>query len=275
MIDARVNGRRWRRLNGLAGRYLKTWSYLRPQAKCIVRIGHDRRDEVPDFLISSSRSRDGRGGEQGRVRDTRMRSTVVPASPRFALLPLDTELPVAVSRCQPTRAAGRLPMSRRCGHDLAFMPSVKRAAEVVPALPLGTSVLGGPICPRPEMAGNDAMTQNERALTPLGDLPGPRGLPLLGNLHRIRFDWLHLILEEWAERYGAIFRIRSGPHRIAVISDRSAIQRILVQRPGGLGAPPRSEILRLASSRPSFLRDRRQQISAPASSEIDLGIVPL
>ena len=67
----------------------------------------------------------------------------------------------------------------------------------------------------------------------LGDLPGPAGLPVLGNLHRIRFDRLHLTLEEWAERYGPMFRIRIGPHRIAVISDRSAIQRILVQRPEG------------------------------------------
>ncbi len=58
-------------------------------------------------------------------------------------------------------------------------------------------------------------------------------LPVLGNLHRIRFDRLHLILEEWAEQYGAMYRIRIGPHRIAVISDRSAIQRILVQRPDG------------------------------------------
>ena len=77
------------------------------------------------------------------------------------------------------------------------------------------------------------MTQSESALMSLGDLPGPRGLPLLGNLHRIRFDRLHLILEDWAEQYGAIFRIRIGPHRIAVVSDRSAIQRILVQRPEG------------------------------------------
>ena len=77
------------------------------------------------------------------------------------------------------------------------------------------------------------MTQSESALISLGDLPGPRGLPLLGNLHRIRFDRLHLILEDWAEQYGAIFRIRIGPHRIAVISDRSAILRILVQRPEG------------------------------------------
>ena len=72
-----------------------------------------------------------------------------------------------------------------------------------------------------------------RGIRTLRDLPGPRGLPLLGNLHRIRFDRLHLILEEWADQYGPMFRIRIGPHRIAVISDGSAIRRILVQRPEG------------------------------------------
>jgi len=68
-------------------------------------------------------------------------------------------------------------------------------------------------------------------LIPFREIPEPPGLPLLGHIHRIRLDRLHLILETWAERYGPIFRIRMGPRRIAVISDRSAIQRILMRRP--------------------------------------------
>ncbi len=75
------------------------------------------------------------------------------------------------------------------------------------------------------------MTQGARTFKAFDDLPGPRGLPVLGNLHRIRFDRLHLILEDWAEQYGEIFRIRIGPKRIAVISDCSAMQHILAQRP--------------------------------------------
>jgi len=63
-------------------------------------------------------------------------------------------------------------------------------------------------------------------------LPGPRGLPIVGHLHRIRLNRLHLILEDWAEQYGKIFQFRIGPHRIVVISDRSEIQNILFQRPG-------------------------------------------
>ena len=77
------------------------------------------------------------------------------------------------------------------------------------------------------------MTQADQELRLLRDLPGPRGLPVLGNLLQIRLDRLHLRLEEWADRHGPMFGIRIGPQRIAVISDRTAIQRILVQRPDG------------------------------------------
>ena len=69
------------------------------------------------------------------------------------------------------------------------------------------------------------------------DLPGPRGLPLLGNLHQIRFDRLHLTLEDWAERYGPLFSVRIGPRRTAVLSDGAAIQRILLRRPNGFRRP--------------------------------------
>ncbi len=64
---------------------------------------------------------------------------------------------------------------------------------------------------------------------------------MLGHLHQVRFDRLHLKLEEWAERYGPLFQIRMGPHRIAVISDSAVIQRILVQRPQGFRRTRRLE----------------------------------
>ena len=72
-----------------------------------------------------------------------------------------------------------------------------------------------------------------RAALRLRDLPGPPGLPLIGNLHRIRLDRLHATLEGWAGRYGPLYRIRIGPRRVAVLSDRASIERILVERPHG------------------------------------------
>ena len=63
------------------------------------------------------------------------------------------------------------------------------------------------------------------------DLSGPRGLPIAGNLFQLRFDTLHNILEGWADRYGAIYRVRIGPTRMAVVSDPESIKRMHRERP--------------------------------------------
>ena len=54
---------------------------------------------------------------------------------------------------------------------------------------------------------NGVVMRTDDALTPFRDLPGPRGLPLIGVLHRIRLDRLHLQLEAWAASHGALFRL--------------------------------------------------------------------
>ena len=75
--------------------------------------------------------------------------------------------------------------------------------------------------------------QQETASQPTGvrDLPGPAGLPIIGNFHQVRFSRLHLDLEKWADRYGPLFRVRFGPSDVVVVSDRATIQRLLIQRP--------------------------------------------
>jgi cytochrome P450 len=67
----------------------------------------------------------------------------------------------------------------------------------------------------------------------IADLPGPPGLPLLGNAHRVRATRLHSVSEEWCDRYGPIFRFNLGPRRIVVIGDQEAINTILRERPEG------------------------------------------
>jgi len=64
------------------------------------------------------------------------------------------------------------------------------------------------------------------------ELSGPRGLPLLGNLHQAwRFDRAHLVVEKWCEHYGPLFAFRIGSRVVVVVTDVQEINRILRERP--------------------------------------------
>jgi cytochrome P450 len=67
----------------------------------------------------------------------------------------------------------------------------------------------------------------------LSQLPGPKGLPLLGNLLQIDLKRLHTILEAWSDRYGPIYQFRLPHKAVVAISDPELIQAILRDRPQG------------------------------------------
>ena len=69
------------------------------------------------------------------------------------------------------------------------------------------------------------------AMRSIEDLPGPRGLPVLGNALQVRQGQLHLMAERWCREYGPVFRFDLGPRRILGVSDLAAINEILRQRP--------------------------------------------
>jgi cytochrome P450/nitrite reductase/ring-hydroxylating ferredoxin subunit len=81
-------------------------------------------------------------------------------------------------------------------------------------------------------------------LRTVDQLPGPRGLPLVGSLRTMNLDRLHLTLEDWAARYGSVYRMRLGGRLAIAISDPGLIQRALQDRPGAFR--------RLASVEPVF-----------------------
>ncbi len=89
--------------------------------------------------------------------------------------------------------------------------------------------------------GSMATIGKRRIPAEISELPGPSGIPLVGNLHQIRFDRLHVILEDWADRFGPLYGLRLGPHRSLVLSDCDEIQRLLAERPDGFRRPRNTE----------------------------------
>jgi cytochrome P450 len=67
----------------------------------------------------------------------------------------------------------------------------------------------------------------------LNDLPGPRRLPWIGNSLQLAPHRLHLVLEDWARRYGPLFVYHMGPKPVLVITDAELCQLVLRARPEG------------------------------------------
>jgi cytochrome P450/nitrite reductase/ring-hydroxylating ferredoxin subunit len=65
----------------------------------------------------------------------------------------------------------------------------------------------------------------------LDDLPGPRGLPFLGNIHQLDPTELHLILEHWAAQYGPVYLFKMGSVRVVALSDPKWCDQVLRARP--------------------------------------------
>ncbi|MCO6181135.1 cytochrome P450 [Ciceribacter sp. RN22] len=69
------------------------------------------------------------------------------------------------------------------------------------------------------------------AVRTLKSLPGPRGLPVLGNAHELDASTLHLTLERWADKYGPAYLFRIGPKPVIVLSDPKWCEQVLRARP--------------------------------------------
>lgn len=69
------------------------------------------------------------------------------------------------------------------------------------------------------------------ALRTLDELPGPRGLPLLGNALELKPKELHRIIGGWADQFGPLFVFRVATKRILTVADAETIQQLLRDRP--------------------------------------------
>ncbi len=65
----------------------------------------------------------------------------------------------------------------------------------------------------------------------ISGLPGPKGLPLVGNLLQLDLNQLHRVLERWGNEFGTIFTFRLGTRSVLAVAEPELIQEILKQRP--------------------------------------------
>ena len=71
------------------------------------------------------------------------------------------------------------------------------------------------------------------ALRAIDSLPGPSGLPWLGNLLQIDPHRFHTQLEQWCRAHGPVFKLRAAGRRILVVGDHALVATILRDRPDG------------------------------------------
>lgn len=63
------------------------------------------------------------------------------------------------------------------------------------------------------------------------DLPGPEGLPLLGNMLQLDLKQLHRTLETWAGTYGPLYKFAIANKPVVAVSDTDLINEVLRKRP--------------------------------------------
>ena len=70
-------------------------------------------------------------------------------------------------------------------------------------------------------------------LREIDELPGPRGLPIVGNALQFEPARMHQQVERWVREYGPYFSFRIGPRRLLVLADHAAMGAVMRDRPDG------------------------------------------
>ena len=111
-----------------------------------------------------------------------------------------------------------------CASSSLFMENAKRATSLVCTRAVSTSL----VCNSDDIKGISVM-------------PGPKKVPLLGNLYQMqKAGGMHKFnhaLELFQKQYGKIFRLKLGPERMVIISDPDLIEEVYRQE----GKYPRRE----------------------------------
>jgi cytochrome P450 len=86
-----------------------------------------------------------------------------------------------------------------------------------------------------------SVAERSPSLRRYDDLPGPRGVPLLGNSLQLEVGRTHLQFEQWAREYGPAYRVRIGSRRLLVLGDHGVVAAVLRDRPDAFARTSRLE----------------------------------
>ena len=75
----------------------------------------------------------------------------------------------------------------------------------------------------------------------LSDLPGPRGVPILGNALQIDISRFHQQVEQWCAEFGPYYRLRFGKQTTLVVGEHEVVAAMLRDRPEGFRRPVRGQ----------------------------------
>ena len=86
---------------------------------------------------------------------------------------------------------------------------------------------------------SEAAIQRTHVLRQFEELPGPRGIPVLGNALQIEAPRFHLQLEDWCREHGPFFKLQIGKRKLLIVGDHHAVAAVLRDRPDGLSRTSR------------------------------------
>ncbi|GLK76854.1 hypothetical protein GCM10008171_21080 [Methylopila jiangsuensis] len=76
-----------------------------------------------------------------------------------------------------------------------------------------------------------AAARDEPAPMAIDDLPGPKGLPVIGNAHQIDPERLHVVMEDWQRRHGSFFKFKIMGQTAIAVAKPHLIRMVLRERP--------------------------------------------
>ncbi|HSK97021.1 MAG TPA: cytochrome P450 [Euzebyales bacterium] len=97
--------------------------------------------------------------------------------------------------------------------------------------PLTTRIVDGHVLVDTADLAAVATQTTPMAARNLDDLPGPRGLPLLGNLLQLDLKRLHAVFEAWRHDYGDVYRVGLAGRPAVAISAPDLMRDVLRRRP--------------------------------------------